>query len=63
MSKEQQKQERRYLMETGDGFAVSVPESRLEAWQRAQAGRHAPLNKAEQQLRDRIVERLYTGKR
>lgn len=51
-----------YLMETKDGYLVRVPESKLEAWRRAQQEPSRPLNKAERQLVDRIVESIYGPK-
>ena len=51
-----------YLMEDKDGFLVRVPESRLEAWERAQQEPSRPLNRAERQLVDRIVESIYGPK-
>ena len=51
----------RYLMETDDGFLVSVPEDKVESWQRAD--HNAPLNKAEQRLKDRILDELYGSKK
>lgn len=48
-----------YLAEAGDGFLARVPEGKLEDWRRAQELPAAPLNRAEQLLRDRIVQRIY----
>ncbi len=56
------KQEQVYLMETEDGFTVRVPESKLEDWQKAQSAPAVPLNKAERQLKDKIMQRLYGGR-
>lgn len=55
----QQPRETQYLMEDRDGFLVRVPESKLESWQQAQREPSGPLNKAEQQLVDKIVESIY----
>lgn len=55
--------ETRYQMETEDGFLVSVPESKLESWLEAQAESPRPLNKAEQRLRDRIVQEIYGSRK
>ena len=51
----------RYLMETDDGFLVSVPEDKVESWQKADHS--APLTAAERQLIDRIVQELYGSRR
>lgn len=55
------KEETVYLMEARNGMLVRVPESKLEAWQKAQASgeRDRPLNSAEQQLKERILQDLY----
>lgn len=55
----QQPRETQYLMEDKDGFLVRVPESKLESWQQAQREQPRPLNRAEQQLVDKIVESIY----
>ena len=57
-----QGQETVYQAETPDGFQVSVPESRLEAWAAAQE-RGGRLNRSERQVRDRIVSMLYKSRR
>ena len=50
-------------METEDGFLVRVPESKVESWTRAQKERgSAPLNRAEQQLKDKLVRQIYGSK-
>lgn len=54
-----QNRETVYLLEDKDGFMVRVPESKLEAWEKAQREPSRPLNRAEQQLIDRIVESVY----
>lgn len=51
-----------YLMEDKDGFLVRVPESKLDAWCKAQAEPPRPLNKAEQQVIDKAVSMLYGDK-
>lgn len=57
---EQNRQGRRYLMEDGDGFLISVPEEKLDSREQAQQERaEAPLSRAEQQLRDRIVQMVF----
>ena len=56
-------QETVYLMEDRVGFLVRVPESRLEDWKRAQQEPSRPLNRAERQLRDKIVESIYGPKK
>lgn len=61
-SSREQPRETVYLMEDRDGFLVRVPESRLEAWERAQQEPSRPLNRAERQLVDRIVESIYGPK-
>lgn len=58
----QVQREKVYLMEDKDGFVVRVPESKLEAWKRAQQDPPRPLNKAERQLVDRIMESIYGPK-
>ena len=50
-----------YLSEAGDGMLVRVPESRADAW--AAADHSAPLNKAEQRLKDRILQEIYGSSR
>lgn len=51
--------EKVYLLEDKDGFLVRVPESKLEAWEKAQARADEPLNNSERQVVDRIVSMLY----
>lgn len=51
----------RYLMETDDGFLVSVPADKVESWQKADHS--APLTSAEQRLKDRILDELYGSKK
>ena len=58
---EQRKGKTRYLVETEDGFLVSVPEDKMESWQKAD--HDAPLTPAEQRLKDRILEELYGSKK
>ena len=62
---EQPLKETTYLMETEDGMMVRVPESKLESWQKAQSGsKTSPeLTKAEQRLRDRIMQDIFGSKR
>lgn len=50
-----------YLSEADDGTLVRVPESRLEAWKAAD--HNAPLNKAEQRLKDRILQEIYGSRK
>ena len=50
-----------YLIETEDGSLVRVPEDKLEAWEKAD--HKAPLSKAEQQFKDRILRELYGSKK
>ena len=47
----------RYTMETEDGTLVWVPEDKLEAWKKAD--HEAPLNRAEQQVLDKMLERTF----
>lgn len=54
-----EKVKNRYLVEADDGFSVSVPEDKLGSWVNAQDGQPAPLNTAEQRLKDRIMKRIY----
>lgn len=56
-------EETAYLMEARNGMEVWVPESRLEAWEAAQAGDGKRLTPARQQLKDRLLERLSGGRR
>lgn len=56
-------QEEIYLMEDRDGFMVRVPASKLESWKKAQQEPRRPLNKAEQQLCDMIVRRIFGDKK
>lgn len=57
---ERSRQDKRYLMEDEDGFLISVPEDKLDSREQARRERAgAPLSKAEQQLRDRIVQMVF----
>lgn len=56
-------QEETYLMENRDGFMVRVPASKLESWKKAQQEPPRPLNKAEQQVRDMILQRIFRDKK
>lgn len=56
-------QEEIYLMEDRDGFMVRVPASKLESWKKAQQQPSRPLNKAEQQVRDLLVQRIFGDKK
>ena len=56
-------QEEIYLMEDRDGFMVRVPASKLESWKAAQQQPSRPLNKAEQQVRDVILQRIFGDKK
>lgn len=56
------REETTYMMETPDGFMVRVPESKAADWQEAQSKPAAPLNKAELQLKGKIMQRLYGGR-
>ena len=50
----------RYLIEDEDGFLISVPAEKLETREQAQKERSGvPLSRAEQQLRDRIVQMVF----
>lgn len=60
---QQNQQEETYLMEDKDGFIVRVPASKLEAWKKAQQEPSRPLNKAEQQVRDLLVQRIFGDKK
>lgn len=55
----QQSRETQYLVEDRYGFLLRVPESKLESWQQAQREPYSRMNKAEQQLVDKIVESIY----
>ena len=50
-------------MEDKDGFIVRVPASKLESWKKAQQEPSRPLNKAEQQVRDLLVQRIFGDKK
>lgn len=54
---------RRLLVETEDGTLISVPEDKLDDWEAAQKSEPRPLNKAEQRLRDRIVQEIYDSRK
>lgn len=54
---------RRLLVETEDGTLISVPADKLDDWAKAQVEGPRPLNKAEQRLRDRIVQEIYGSKK
>ena len=54
---------RRLLVETEDGTLISVPEDKLGDWEAAQKSDPRPLNKAEQRLRDRIVQEIYGSRK
>lgn len=58
----QPRKETTYMMETRDGFTVRVPESKAADWQEAQSKPAAPLNRAELQLKGKIMQRLYGGR-
>ena len=60
---QQNQQEETYLMEDKDGFIVRVPASKLEAWKKAQQEPPRPLNKAEQQVVENILRRIYGDKK
>ncbi len=47
----------RYYVETPDGFAVSVPESKFDAWQ--SADHSAPLTEEEERMKAAIIEQIY----
>ena len=47
-------------IETEDGMSVTVPEDKMESWQKAD--HKAPLSKAEQRLKDAIVTSIYGKK-
>ena len=59
MEDKAQPKETVYLMETSDGFLVRVPESKLEAWEKAQKEAEAPLTPSEQRVKDKILSMLY----
>ena len=56
-------QEETYLMEDKDGFMVRVPASKLESWKKAQQEPPRPLNKAEQQVVENVLRRIYGDKK
>ena len=60
---QQHQQEEVYLMEDRDGFMVRVPASKLESWKKAQQEPPRPLNKAEQQVQEMILQRIFGGKK
>ena len=52
-----------YLIETEDGYMVRVPADKLESWQRAQKEHGSdPLTPEEQQLVERLWQRVYGQK-
>lgn len=51
------RQQTRFLMESEDGSLTSVPQDKLEAWDKADHS--APLNKAEQYLKDRLLAEIF----
>lgn len=57
-----QTEEQSYLMRAGNGMEVWVPESRLAAWEAAQASPKRPLTPAQRQLRGMLLERLSRGR-
>ncbi len=48
-----------YLIEGKDGMLFRVPSDRLAAFREAQKHLDRPLNKSEQRLRDKIVQRFF----
>lgn len=60
---QQPQQEEVYLMEDRDGFMVRVPASKLESWKKAQQEPPRPLNKAEQQVQEMILRRIFGDKK
>lgn len=60
---QQPQQEEVYLMEDRDGFMVRVPAGKLESWKAAQQEPPRPLNKAEQQVQEMILQRIFGGKK
>ena len=63
MAEKQRNGAQSYLVEMEDGTLVNVPADKLDSWSRAQAEGPRPLNKAEQRLRDRIVQEIYGSKK
>ena len=57
----QRAKEDSYLMETEDGMLVSVPESRLDAWNAARE--QEPPQKSVQQLREELLSEIYSSSR
>ena len=57
-----EKEDAVFFVEDDDGFVVRVPESKLTSWGAAQQNKGAPLNKAEEELRRRLVESIYGRK-
>lgn len=55
---EETEKEQSFLMKAKNGMEVWVPESRLAAWEAAQAGPGGPLTLARRQLKGRLLERL-----
>ena len=52
-----------YLIEMEDGYLVRVPEDRLESWEKAQREHgNDPLTPEEQQLVERLWQRVYGPK-
>ena len=56
------KKESSYLAESSNGMLVDVPESRLDAWSKAQASPDRPLTDAEKKLKEKLIEQIYGHK-
>ena len=60
----EQKGQQEYLVETEDGFLIRVPADKFESWNKEQEERgSAPLNKAEQRLKDKLLREIYGPKK
>lgn len=58
-----QSSETSYLMEAANGMLVSVPESKLEAWQKAQEGQGPkPTEAQKRMIKDKIIQEIYGSK-
>ena len=48
-----------FLLFDSSEISLSVPESKLASWQRAQLDPPSPLSRSEELLKRKIMERLY----
>ena len=55
-----QQKERRVCVETEDGMTVWIPESKLEAWEKAD--HNAPLSEEQKEMVSKIMKKLLGGR-